>query len=54
MATRLPLNCCGDDGAGDAALLVVAPADPEHVPHVASVTFGLVAAGVITTMPFSW
>ena len=35
MAIFLPLKCLSDVGAGDLALLVVAAAGAEHVPHAA-------------------
>ena len=49
----LALEFLGDVVAGDRALLVVAPAGAEDVPHVAFRDLGLVAAGVISRMPFS-
>ena len=50
----LPLNLLGDDGAGDAPCWSSRPQVRKMFHMLRSVTFGLVAAGVITRMPFSW
>ena len=47
------LELLGDVGAGYHALLVVATAGAERVPEAALGEAGLVAAGVISRMPFS-